>query len=72
MNAQTQQLTDARVMYGDAHAGYEWEADSKSGLFEIKMAQGKPIKMTTFKHGFINHEIELNFDKKSMICKFIR
>jgi outer membrane protein OmpA-like peptidoglycan-associated protein len=65
MNAQTQQLTDARVMYGDAHAGYEWEADSKSGLFEIKMAQGKPIKMTTFKHGFINHEIELNFDKNT-------
>jgi OmpA-OmpF porin, OOP family len=67
INAQTKQLTDARVMYGDAQTGYEWEAYSKGGLFEIKMDQGKTIKLTTFKLGFINHEIELNFDKNMYI-----
>jgi outer membrane protein OmpA-like peptidoglycan-associated protein len=67
INAQTQQLTDAKVMYGDVRTGYEWEAYSKGGLFEIKMDQGKAIKMTTFKHDFINHEIEVKFDKNTYI-----
>ncbi|MEN9610334.1 MAG: hypothetical protein RLZZ628_1148 [Bacteroidota bacterium] len=67
VHAQTKQLTDARVLYGDAQTGYEWEAHSKNGLFEIKMDQGKTIKMTTFKHGFINHEVEFQFDKNTYI-----
>jgi outer membrane protein OmpA-like peptidoglycan-associated protein len=65
VHAQTKNLTDARVLYGDASSSYEWETSSKKGCFEVKIEQGKTIKMTTFKHGFINHEIELNYDKNT-------
>jgi outer membrane protein OmpA-like peptidoglycan-associated protein len=53
------------VLYGDANNSYEWETSSKNGFFEVKIEQGKTLKMTTFKHDFINHEIELNYDKNT-------
>ena len=64
INAQTGQLVDGKVLYGDAdNPYYEKYMETIGGNFLIKVKQGKPIKMTAYKPGYINHEIVLNFDK---------
>ena len=64
INAQTGLPVDGRVLFGDASMEfYERYMETIEGHFVVKVKQGKPIKMTAFKAGFINHEVTLNYDK---------
>ncbi len=70
INAHTKQPVDGRVLYGDASSEYyERYMETIQGYFILKVKQGKPIKMTGFKPGFINHEVILNFDKNVFFNK---
>ncbi len=64
VNAQTGQPVDGRVLFGSAdNEYYERYMETIEGYFIIKVKQGKPIKMTARKPGYINHEIIVNYDK---------
>ena len=64
INAQTGKPVDGRVLFGDASMEYyERYMETVEGYFILKLKQGKPIKMTAHKPGYINHEIIVNFDK---------
>ena len=64
INAQTGQLVDGKVLYGDVNSPYyEKYMETIGGNFLIKVKQGKPIKLTAHKPGYINHEIVVNYDK---------
>lgn len=64
INAQTGQPVDGKVLFGSADSTYyERYMETIEGYFLIKVKQGKPIKMTAHKPGYINHEIIVNYDK---------
>jgi OmpA-OmpF porin, OOP family len=70
LNAQTGMPVDGRVLFGDASMEfYERYMETIEGNFVIKLKQGKPLKMTAYKAGFINHEITLNYDKNIFYAK---
>jgi outer membrane protein OmpA-like peptidoglycan-associated protein len=64
INAMTGKPVDGRVLFGDAgNAYYERYMETIEGNFFLRIKQGKSIKMTAHKPGFINHEVVLNYDR---------
>ena len=50
-------------MYGDAELNYfQQYVESKNGRFFITVPQGKSLRLTATKPGFISHEIDINYD----------
>jgi outer membrane protein OmpA-like peptidoglycan-associated protein len=64
INAQTGLPVDGKVLYGSSdNPNYEKYMETIGGNFLIKVKQGKPIKMTAHKPGYINHEVIVQYDK---------
>lgn len=64
VNAQTGKPIDGKVLFGHADSSsYERYMETIGGHFLIKVKQGRPIKMTAHKPGYINHEVVVNYDK---------
>jgi outer membrane protein OmpA-like peptidoglycan-associated protein len=64
INAQTGLPVDGKVLFGSLDSTYyERYMETIEGYFLIKVKQGKPIKMTAHKPGYINHEVVVNFNK---------
>lgn len=64
INAQTGRPVDGRVLFGDATMdNYERYMETIEGNFVFRVKQGKSIKLTAHKPGYINHEVVVNFDR---------
>ncbi len=62
-NSNTKKVEYGKVLFGDISIPYfEHYVDAKDGSFTVTIPQGKKIKITAQKGGYINHEIELYFE----------
>jgi outer membrane protein OmpA-like peptidoglycan-associated protein len=70
INGQTGKPIDARVLYGDAQTEYfEKYVETRDGKFVVKMEQGKPLKISPMRPGYISQEIQVNYDKNTFFGK---
>jgi outer membrane protein OmpA-like peptidoglycan-associated protein len=71
IDSQTGKPTDAQIMWGDVEQeNYEFYIDTdEKGGFKTRIPQGKKVKIKTRKLGYINHEVEVTFDKNAFYSK---
>jgi OmpA-OmpF porin, OOP family len=62
-NSNTKKVEYGKVLFGDISIPYfEHYVDARDGSYTLTIPQGKKIKITAQKGGYINHEIELYYE----------
>lgn len=71
LDSQTGKPTQAQVMWGDSEGeNYDFYVETdESGEFNTTIPQGKKVRIKTRKLGYINHEIDVTFDKNAFYAK---